>query len=144
VIRFPGEDEYAGTFLAQSFVFCVVEFVNAFDDRASRRGDVIPLLATGTGFVSVGLNRAASVDGDGLEVSLSPRISLQNSYCLAALAKTTTYCIFEFNFVTEGELPPSFAAPFFFPFFVGMVTPEDACSWLCFMVLEMLEIALVS
>lgn len=53
MIRLPGEVEYVGTFFVHSFVFCVVVVVNAFDDSASRRGDVMPLLATGDDFVSV-------------------------------------------------------------------------------------------
>jgi hypothetical protein len=41
LIKFPGDPENAGTFLAQSFVFCAVELLKALDDRASSKGDIV-------------------------------------------------------------------------------------------------------
>lgn len=76
MIRLPGEVENAGTLFAHSFVFCVVEVVNAFDDRASRRGDVIPLLVTSTDFVSAGCNRDVMEGVTPLEESLSSAVSI--------------------------------------------------------------------
>jgi len=81
VIKFPGELENAGTFLAHSFVFWALEVaVKAFDERASRRGDVIdvPFVLVRGFFISEGMalgERPEFITGLGL--SLSTQVSLQ-------------------------------------------------------------------